>query len=173
MCTATTSTRVTPLGLLILSERRCRWRQSIRGLNLDPIVLTCDGALTTYGDHLNHISLLPLCQQGPYQSRRRQTQQGQSRARSSSSRQPLDVLEIRYLIGLGGLFSNADCFLAQRHAPLGDFSCCGSRVLDDYIIMLTRSLFISNTWSPSSSTFTAILPYPPCLAVLHWTVLER
>ena len=39
----------------------------------------------------------------------------------SSSRQPLDVLDIGYLTNSGGLYSNANSFLAQRHAPFGDF----------------------------------------------------
>ena len=40
----------------------------------------------------------------------------------------------------------------------------GLGVLDDYITMLTRSLFVSSTWSSSPSTFTVILPYR-CVAL--------
>ena len=95
--------------------------------------------------------------------------------RTSSSREPLDVLDIGCFTPSGDLYPNASSFLAQQHAwrPPEFESCCGLRILDDYTTVLTNSVSISSTWSSSPSTFTAIFPHRltdlTCRAVLHWT----
>ena len=90
------------------------------------IVLTCNGALITitYDNHVNRIQSLAMSQQGP--TILANSEGGKANLVlvhlcTSSSRQPLDVLDIEYFTNSGGLYSNPNSFLPQRLAPFGDF----------------------------------------------------
>ena len=76
--------------------------------------------------------------------------------KTSSSRQPLDVLDI----GTSQTLVDSTQTLSSTVCPIWRLpeleSCCGSRVLEDYATMLIRSSFISSTWCSSHSTFTAV-----------------